>query len=60
MEIYDGKHNITYDSDGDVTHKSPSDTVTSKGNQMFIDFKTDDNEVGKGFTASITFGKIGR
>ena len=52
MEIYDGKHNITYDSDGDVTHKSPSDTVTSKGNQIFITFKTN----GNGFTAKITFG----
>ena len=48
MEIYDGKYNILT--------QTQSDTVTSKGNQMFITFKTDDNEVGKGFTATITFG----
>ena len=51
LEIYDGKYNITYDSYGVVTQTQP-DTVTSKGNQMFITFKTD----GNGFTAKITFG----
>ena len=33
-----------------------SDTVPSKGNQMFISFKPDVNGVGKKITANITFG----
>ena len=55
LEIYDGLYNITYihyTLYAFVTHKLESDTVTSKGNQMFITFKTD----GNGFTAKITFG----
>ena len=52
MEIYDGKYHITYNSYGSITDKRESDTVTSKGNQMFITFKTN----GNGFTAKITFG----
>ena len=52
LEIYDGVNSITYDSDGVITDILESDTVTSKGNQMFIAFKTD----GNGFTANITFG----
>ena len=34
----------------------PSSNITSKGNQLFIIFKTNCNGVGKGFTAKITFG----
>ena len=52
MKIYDGgsnKDEIIYNS---VQPPFNSDTVTSKGNQMFITFKTD----GNGFTAKITFG----
>ena len=36
----------------------PSSNITSKGNQLFIIFKTNCNGVGKGFTAKITFGNI--
>ena len=56
LEIYDGVNSITYDSDGVITDKLESDTVTSKGNQIFITFKTDINGVGKKFTPNITFG----
>ena len=50
--IFDGKYNFTYEYSGVIKHKLESDTVTSKGNQIFIAFKTD----GNGFTAKITFG----
>ena len=61
MEIYDGgsnKDEIIYsglilESNSDLV---TTDTVTSKGNQMFITFKPDINGVGKKFTANITFG----
>ena len=55
LEIYDGVNSITYNVIGVPKHEK-SDTVTSKGNQMFITFKPDVNGVGKKFTANITFG----
>ena len=39
-----------------LTGNSIPSLVTSLGNQMFIIFTTDGNEVGKGFTTRITFG----
>ena len=61
MKIYEGGSNIDkiiYDglileSNSDLV---TTDTVRSKGNQMFITFKPDVNGVGKKFTANITFG----
>ena len=40
------------------TGNSAPSHITSLRNQMFIKFSSDENGVGKGFTAKITFGNI--
>ena len=57
LKIYDGG------SDKDAllfseTGNSVPSSVTSIKNQIIITFTTNGNEVGKGFTAKITFGNI--
>ena len=40
------------------TGNSATSPLTSLRNQIFIKFTVDNNGVGKGFTAKITFGNI--
>ena len=43
---------------GDFTGNTPSPlTISSTGNQMFISYTSNGNGLGKGFSASFTFGK---
>ena len=60
MKIYNGgsnKDEIIFNSDeNSLTANSVPSLVTSKGNQIFINFNTDGKGVGKGFTAKISFG----
>ena len=58
MKIYDGgsfrDEQLSFGTENSVPFKF---TVTSSRNQVFIMLSTNNNRVGKGFTAKITFGK---
>ena len=57
MNIYDGgssKDNQLISMTGTLT----SSEVNSLGSQVFIEFLANGNGAGKGFSASIKFGKI--
>ena len=56
MTIYDGGS----DDDNEIDNFNGNDippTRTSTKNQIFISFTSNSNGLGKGFSASFTFGK---
>ena len=57
MKIYDGGSDKDELLSSETGNSVPSH-ITSLRNQMFIKFSSDDNGVGKGFTAKIIFGNI--
>ena len=57
MNLYDGGSDNDKLLSSGTGNYAPS-LGTSSRNQMFITFIIDNNGVGKGFTAKITFGNI--
>ena len=55
MNIYDGG-STNDDQLISMTGNYASSQITSSGSQLFIEFSTNGNGVGKGFSVSILFG----